>query len=120
MLRYGIAVLAVATAVTSAGSASAASPFDGRWSVLIQTRSGACDSYRYRLAIVNGNVTYAGEGGFQVRGHVAPSGAVHVRVSSGSSYADGHGRLTRSSGSGTWRGIGSGVCAGVWTADRRG
>ena len=44
---------------------------------------------------MNGNVTYDGSGGFDVRGHVAGNGAVRVRVSSGRSFADGNGRLSR-------------------------
>src|SRR5262249_37163592 len=123
MFRCGIALLVAATAATtSAGVASAASAYDGRWSVLIQTTRGSCDAgYRYGLNIRNGNVTYSGEGGFTVRGRVSGNGSVHVRVSSGASYADGHGRLSQRSGSGSWRGQGSqGVCSGSWYADRRG
>jgi len=40
-------------------------------------------------------------------------------VARGSSYADGHGRLSRDGGSGVWHGIGSGSCSGTWTAERR-
>jgi hypothetical protein len=123
MFRNGIALLVIATAAfTSPGVASAASPYDGRWSVLIQTTRGSCDpAYRYALRIANGNVTYAGDSGFDVRGRVSGNGNVHVRVSSGASYADGHGRLSRNSGAGAWRGAGSGgVCSGRWYADRRG
>ena len=121
MLKYGFALLVAATAAfNSAGVASAASPYDGRWSVVIQTSRGNCDAaYRYGLNIVNGNVTYAGDAAFDIRGHVAGNGAVHVRVSRGSSYADGHGHLSRSSGSGSWRGVGNGSCSGRWVADRR-
>jgi hypothetical protein len=121
MLRYGFALLVAATAAAgSAGMVSAATPYDGRWSVVIQTRSGNCDqAYRYGLMIVNGNVTYDGGGGFDVRGRVAPGGAVRVRVSSGRSYADGTGRLSRTAGSGVWRGVGNGLCSGQWFAERR-
>jgi hypothetical protein len=122
MLRYGCALLVAATAAMgSAGVASAASAYDGRWSVIIQTDRGGCDqAYRYGIAIVNGNVTYAGDNSFDIRGRVAGNGAVHVRVARGSSYADGHGRLSSDSGSGVWRGVGSGVCSGRWFAERRG
>ncbi len=121
MRRYGLALLLAATAAVGlADAASAATPFDGRWSVVIQTTRGSCDqAYRYGLNIVNGNVSYAGSGGFDVRGRVAGNGAVHVRVSSGSSYADGSGHLSHSSGSGVWRGVGNGVCSGRWLAERR-
>ena len=123
MLRYGIALAVVATALSAANTvASARTPYDGRWSVVIMTDRGPCDQgYRYSLNIVNGNVTYAGDGGFDIRGRVAGGGAVRVRVSHGSQYADGNGRLGQSSGSGVWRGVGSsGVCVGKWTAERRG
>ena len=121
MLRYGFALLvAVAAACTSAGVASAASAYDGRWSVVIETERGNCDrAYRYGLNIVNGNVSYAGNAAFDVRGRVAGNGAVHVRVSRGATYADGHGRLLESTGSGHWRGLGSGACSGRWFAERR-
>jgi hypothetical protein len=114
-------LVAAATACSTAGVATAASPFDGRWSVVIQTDRGNCDqAYRYGLSIVNGNVTYAGDSSFDVRGHVANNGAVHVRVSRGATYADGHGRLSQDSGSGQWQGAGTGLCSGRWFAERRG
>jgi len=121
MFKLGIALLvSAAAALSSAGSASAGSPYDGRWSVLIQTDRGACDrAYRYGLAIVNGNVSYAGDSGFVIRGRVAGNGSVTVRVSNGGSYADGRGRLSHSSGSGVWHGVGSGACSGRWLAERR-
>ena len=122
MFRPGISLLVIATAFALPGVASAASTYDGRWSVVIQTSRGTCDqAYRYGLKIVNGNVTYAGDAGFVVRGRVSDDGSVHVRVSNGASYADGHGRLSRNSGGGAWRGVGSaGTCSGRWSADRRG
>src|SRR5689334_20841272 len=120
MRRLGFALLVAAAATAaSAGVASAATPYDGRWSVVIQTRQGACDAaYRYGLVIVNGIVGYDG-GGLDVRGRVGPGGAVRVRVSSGRSYADGSGRLSRTNGSGTWKGVGNGVCSGYWYAEKR-
>jgi hypothetical protein len=120
MRRYGFALLvAAAAAAGSASVVSAATPYDGRWSVVIQTTRGNCDqAYRYGLNIVNGNVTYGGSGGFDVRGRVGAGGAVRVRVSSGGSYADGSGRLSTRGGSGTWRGVGNGTCSGRWYAER--
>jgi hypothetical protein len=122
MLKFGCLMLvAAATACSAAGVATAASPYDGRWSVVIQTERGQCDqAYRYGLMISNGNVTYAGDSSFDVRGRVAPNGAVHVRVARGAAYADGNGHLSQNTGSGVWRGVGSGSCSGRWFAERRG
>jgi hypothetical protein len=122
MLRYGSALLVAVTAiVNSAGVASSASVFDGRWSVVVQTDKGDCDpAYRYGLVITNGNVRYSGDDAFDVSGRVAGNGNVHVRVARGATYADGHGRLSHDSGSGSWKGMGSGVCSGRWFAERRG
>jgi hypothetical protein len=121
MLRHACALLVATTAFATAGVASAGSPFDGRWSVVVQTERGNCDpAYRYGLLIQNGNVSYAGDAEFEVSGRVIGNGAVHVRVSRGATYADGHGRLGRDNGSGVWQGVGDGVCSGHWFAERRG
>jgi len=75
--------------------AFARTAYDGQWSVLIVTNSGPCDR--------------------------ANNGAVKVRVWAGQQGASGTGRLSRTDGSGTWRGTGSmGTCSGVWSAERRG
>ena len=121
MRRIALAMLVVAAAaVQLPRSAVAATPFDGRWSVVIETDRGACDrAYRYGIQIQNGHVSYVGENAFDISGQVARNGRVHVRVARGASYADGHGRLAKNKGSGTWRGVGSGTCSGRWVAERR-
>jgi hypothetical protein len=110
-----------ATAVFSSAPASARTPFDGQWSVLIVTRSGPCDAaYRYGLSVRNGQVFYEGSASVNVSGRVGGNGAVSVRVSAGSQGASGSGRLGKSTGSGKWRGTGSmGTCSGIWSAERR-
>ena len=125
MISHSIRAVIVATAVVVAAVSAAAPPayaaaFDGPWSVLVVTRNGSCDAtYRYGVTISNGVVYYAGGGPVSLTGRVVPSGAVSVRVSSGSQYALGTGRLSRSSGGGSWRGQGpSGACSGVWSASR--
>jgi hypothetical protein len=99
----------------------ARSSFDGDWSVVIQTRGGACPAtVRYPVAITNGVVINAGDAPASVRGRVAPNGAVRVTVQSGGAWASGSGRLTGSGGSGIWRGQStSGMCEGTWQAERR-
>jgi hypothetical protein len=119
-IRAAMLATGLAVAMSSAGPSAHAASFDGPWSVLVVTRSGACDqAYRYGVTIVGGVVYYAGGGPVSLTGRVSPSGNVTVRVSSGPQYALGSGRLSRSTGSGSWRGQGpNGSCAGVWRAPR--
>ena len=114
--------LAVAAILLAAPSAQALTPYDGSWSVLIVTQKGDCDrAYRYPVKIANGVVSYGGEAAFNVTGRVAGGGNVRVTVSRGQARADGSGRLSGSSGSGSWSGSSSGTsCSGTWTAERRG
>jgi hypothetical protein len=95
--------------------------FDGAWSVQIITESGGCDrSYRFPVSIRNGNVVNEFGDAVSLQGRVAPNGAIQVSVSAGGQQANGAGRLSPNTGSGTWRGQGSaGSCAGVWQASRR-
>ena len=124
MISHSIRAVTLATlfAVTmfAAGTSALAASFDGPWSVTVVTRSGPCDpSYRYGVTISRGVVYYAGGGPVSLTGRVSPSGSVTVRVSSGPQYAVGSGRLSRSTGGGSWRGQGpNGGCAGVWSASR--
>jgi hypothetical protein len=92
--------------------------FDGNWSVAINTRSGACEpNYRFGVQIINGNVVHEG----RAAGRVSANGSVQVSISSGAQRASGQGRLSRSYGTGVWRGYGSaGTCAGTWQAGRGG
>jgi hypothetical protein len=116
-------VLAEARKPAKRGSSGAASTaFDGRWSVVISTRSGSCDpQYRFGVRIINGNITYEGGGAANAQGRVSPSGGVTVSVSSGPQAANGQGRLSRDYGTGNWRGQGTGgVCSGTWQAWRQG
>src|SRR4029453_10097343 len=103
-------VLAEARKPAKRGASRAASAaFDGRWSVVIGTRSGPCDpQYRFGVRIINGNITYEGGGAGNAQGRVLPSGSVTVSVASGPNAASGQGRLTRDYGTGTWRGQGPG------------
>ena len=111
----------LATASMTPEPAAARTPYDGNWSVLIVTDTGPCDrAYRYGLAIRDGSVFYEGSAAVNVAGRVSDNGAVQVRVWAGSQGARGAGRMSRNSGSGYWRGVGSmGTCSGTWSADRR-
>jgi hypothetical protein len=111
--------LALVCAASAATAATARTPYDGAWTVLIVTQRGTCDrSYRYGVQIVDGIVTYNG-GMVNFSGRVTANGAVRVTVSAGSSRADGSGKLTRSTGQGNWHGrSGNDACFGYWTAQR--
>jgi hypothetical protein len=122
--RRRLAALAAAMVVASAAAAAplesadrAVPHFDGMWSVLIVTEKGDCDrGYRYPIRISHGVLGNAGDAAFTISGKVAPSGAINVTVSRGSSSANGSGRLAGNSGEGSWTG---GQCSGTWSAERR-
>jgi len=95
--------------------------FDGTWSVQIITERGGCDrTYRFPVRIRNGSVVNEFGDAVSLQGRVAPNGAIQVSVAAGGQQANGEGRLSPTTGSGTWQGQGSaGSCAGVWQAARR-
>src|SRR5262249_19078843 len=101
--------------------ATARTPFDGAWSVLIVTDRGTCDrAYRYALRIADGRVYYE-DPSFSVSGGVDGAGRVRVAVSAGGQSANGYGQLSGNYG----RGSGMGrswpwQCPGYWEAERRG
>ena len=99
----------------------AAATHDGNWSVLIITEKGTCDKgYRYAVGVADGQVRYQGDASINFNGSVQPSGAVKVAIRLGDKGANGTGKLTATSGAGTWSGAGgAGECAGRWEAERR-
>ena len=115
-----ILLLALACIVVAVPS-YARSDFDGDWNILVVTREGACDpSLRYAVKIADGTVINDGASIATVQGRVSPRGAVRVIVRSGSQWANGSGRFSRTRGDGVWRGQGTnGTCAGTWVAGRR-
>jgi hypothetical protein len=111
----GLLALAAMSATTSI--ASAASPYDGRWSLTINTQRGACDTYNFPVEIVNGNVSFPGL--VRASGRVAKGGSVNVAIAVPGKSAAGSGRLTAMNGSGRWTGkSGEDRCSGTWTAQK--
>ena len=112
LCAIGISFLVLATA------ASARSVYDGTWSLVFVTRSGACDpTYNFTVDISNGIITNPNLVKF--RGYVARSGAVRASVTVQDKYASGTGRLSGIEGHGRWSGrSGEAQCAGYWTAQR--
>ena len=116
-----LAALALGLGVAGAPPAALAAVQDGNWSVLIITEKGDCDrGYRYNVNVANGRVSYQGDAAVNLTGTVAPSGLVKVSIIVGDQGANGTGRLSASTGTGTWSGAGSnGKCTGRWEAERR-
>jgi hypothetical protein len=61
---------------------------------------------QFQLGVEIRDANVYGSGGMPVRGRVAGNGAVSVSVASGEQRANGIGRLSASSGGGTWHGVG--------------
>ncbi len=107
----GLMLLAGATSITPA----AATTFDGKWNVQITSSSSSCgNGTTLSIGISNGRVESA-NASVSASGRVADGGDISVTLSSGIKRAVGLGRLSASSGSGTWSGT---MCSGTWTAQR--
>jgi hypothetical protein len=118
MKTFLLSAVSAACLVASAPIAQAHSIYDGAWDLVFVTQRGACDpTYNFSVNIIDGIVTHPNLVRF--RGYVARSGAVRASVTVQDKFASGSGRLTRTSGRGTWSGYsGSARCAGYWTAER--
>ena len=116
-----MAAAAFGFGLVAAPPAAFAATHDGNWSVLVITEKGTCDkAYRYSVGVTNGQVRYQGESAVNFNGTVSSNGAVKVNIRLGEQGANGTGRLTATSGAGTWRGVGgAGECSGRWEAERR-
>jgi hypothetical protein len=114
LARVGLCVLSLA-ATPAAAAAAATAPFDGSWSVRIVTEKGTCDSgATVPIRVTNGSIA-SDLSVVKVSGEVASNGSLSVNVGHGLEHADGVGRLTDTSGSGTWKG---GLCSGTWSASK--
>jgi hypothetical protein len=99
----------------SVASPAAAATFDGEWNVQIASSNVACPSgASVSIGISNGQVAST-NAMVTASGRVADAGNIVVTLASGIKRATGSGRLTATSGSGTWRGA---LCSGTWTAQR--
>jgi hypothetical protein len=110
--------LVLVCSLASARGATPSAAFDGSWNLAFVTQSGACDpTYDFTVDISNGIVTHPNL--VKLRGYVQRSGSVRASVAVQDKYAVGTGRLTGSSGKGTWNGhSGRDRCVGYWTAQR--
>jgi hypothetical protein len=123
MRNLGIS-LSVAALLALAGAdraVNAAPSFDGEWSVVVITETGECDrAYRYPVKVVNGSIRYEGEAGITISGRVNQNGRMSASVQRGEQRADGTGKLTGTTGVGTWTGKSrTSQCSGRWEAEKR-
>jgi hypothetical protein len=99
----------------SIATPAAAATFDGQWNVQIASAKPACGGgVTVSIGINNGQVASSNPL-MNASGRVATAGNISVTLTSGMKRAVGSGRLTATSGSGTWRGP---MCSGTWTAQR--
>ena len=81
----------------------------------IASSNAACPSgASVSIGINNGQVA-SNSAAVTASGRVADAGNINVTLASGMKRAVGTGRLSGTSGSGTWR---AALCSGTWTAQR--
>ncbi|MCK1742272.1 hypothetical protein IVA80_15720 [Bradyrhizobium sp. 139] len=107
-------IVAIAFPLTQAGAAT--STFDGAWNVRISSSSETCgNGATVAIGINNGQIA-SSSAVVSATGRVVDAGSINVNLSTGITRAVGFGRLSGTSGSGTWRGA---LCTGTWTAERQ-
>ena len=112
--RKSIVVVSLLAALGFANPCAAAK-FDGDWNVQITSSNAACSSgAQVSIGINNGQVA-SNSAAVTASGRVADAGNISVTLASGMKRAVGTGRLSGTSGSGTWR---AALCSGTWTAQR--
>jgi hypothetical protein len=116
MKVWGVAAVAAVSIVSGSALAGGAG-YDGTWSVqLAADGAGLCGSgSSHTLVVENGAVR--GEG-VSASGRVGSGGSVSLAVQQGPVQGSASGKLSGSSGSGSWT-VASLGCSGRWTAHRR-
>ncbi len=119
MLKRTLAALSLTTGVLLSGSALAdPDKFDGTWSVQLVASGGMCGSGASQTLTVQDGRVQAGGSGVSVSGQVGSSGSVSLALRKGPAQGTASGKLSGTSGSGTWT-VSSLGCSGSWTAQRR-
>src|SRR6478609_10518246 len=100
---------------TDVNMTAASTPYDGSWSLSVVTNRGSCAPAQFEIEINNGVIVYQGPA--SINGRISSGGEVQVSVSSQGNRASGSGKLSRSSGRGTWSGrstTSGEACGGHW------
>jgi len=117
------AALSAALALLFSVPPAVAAPFDGSWKMVLTTTNGHCGIIDIGVAVNAGHIS-ATSGRFVthkifLNGLIWGSGKTKINGVAGPRQAFGIGKFTPVKGSGKWNGTGpSGVCSGVWVADR--
>ena len=117
MITSSKSLIAASLLATTLGFAapSAAATFDGDWNVQITSSNAACPSGASVSIEINNGQVASNSGAITASGRVADAGNINVTLANGVKRAVGTGRLSGTSGSGTWR---AALCSGTWTAQR--
>ena len=117
MITSSKSLIAASLFATALGFAtpSAASTFDGDWNVQIVSSNSACPCGASVSIEINKGQVASNSAAVTASGRVADAGNINVTLASGVKRAVGTGRLSGTSGSGTWR---AALCSGTWTAQR--
>jgi hypothetical protein len=112
-----------ATALLSSWPSAEAAHYDGSWTMVAETKRGHCGMIYISLGVESGRIFSTG-GSFafypiNVGGRVTTGGRARMTAIAGPRTAQGTGRFGARRAEGTWYGRGpSGLCSGVWTANR--
>ena len=117
MITSSKSLIAVSLFAAALGFAapSAAATFDGDWNVQITSSNAACPSGTSVSIEINNGQVASNSAAVTASGRVADAGNINVTLANGVKRAVGTGRLSGTSGSGTWR---AALCSGTWTAQR--
>jgi hypothetical protein len=98
-----------------AATPAAAATFDGTWNVQIASSNSACSAGTSVSIGINHGQVASNNAMVAASGRVADAGNISVTLVSGIKRAVGFGRLSGTSGSGTWH---AALCSGTWVAQR--
>ncbi len=114
-----VLLLVPLAAALLAPPASAAQPFDGKWSVEVITEKGSCDqAYRWDIVVADGHVVTTPDMPAKAAGSISPKGAISVNFSRGSDSMNAKGTASGNWATGEWTATAMG-CTGRWRAERR-
>jgi hypothetical protein len=117
-VKKALSVLALTTGVILSGAALAkAGKFDGTWSVKMVAEGASAERDHSDPSGAKRQVR-AGASGVSVSGQAGPSGWVSLDLQRASIQGTAAGKLSSSSGAGTWTMLSLG-CSGRWTAQRQ-